>query len=1129
MKRVLIYMLSATVIAVSCERFETVREPLNAPESDSYVINLKGQIDQVISTRVSTEGFCDGDAVGIYVVNFVNGSSGTLTSQGNQVDNLKYTYNAADYKWTSESSAYYKDAATRVDIYGYYPYVKSISDVNAYEFAIKSNQRSKATEKALGGYEASDFLFGCTTAVTPTKDAVGVVFKHKMASITVELIKGEGWDSTEEWEAASKDVLVENTILSSTINLGTGAITKSSAGTVESIIPMATDGNSWRAIVVPQGIAAGETLLTITVDGIAKTYSKSTEYSYYSGKMNTLVLSVSKPAAGTGIDLTLVSESIKAWEDDGKSHNGKAMQYIVIDSPEGKSLAESITEAGYDLTKIKNIKITGYVTLEDFYMMRDQMTVLEAVNMQDARIGNNLTYTSAYGGENEIPSFAFDSKKSLKTFVFPKVVTKIGTQAFSQTSLTGTIVLPDDIQVLGDLCFYKAVSLSTVVLPKALVEIGNMAFGESGLAGDLVLPDHVESIGSYCFAHTYISSVSFPESLLSLGDECFWSCSNLKGDIVIPSKVKSIPEYCFAGCNVNGRLVLGASVTVIKARSLSAGFRGPLILPEGLKAIGDCAFEGNAFSSVSLPQSLVSIGEGAFRGCPISGTLEFPKGLNAISSEAFKWTNVDKLIFHDEFVAIDAEAFSGCTSINSIVCNAVTPPEISATTFYGVAKDNFTLEVPESAVANYRTAPGWNEFKRISAYRDFSINRESLKLLSKSASKQLILRAPSNASWTITTPDWVTVTPSSGTGKATLSVTVDELPVGSGNRSGEIVFTWDAKNYSATTAVTQYDYQYGDGDVITLQTHQKGPGIDLVFMGDCYDAEDIATGKYLSEINAAVGHFFAVEPYQTYRDYFNVYAVIGCSEDSGVGDASIIREACFGSQYTLKAGVTPDVDKAMEYARKAPVHDGAPLNVTLLLNSALYSGVTYLFPNNSYLSLCPVSDGAYPNDFRGVIQHESGGHGFGKLADETIFHNEFIHGCPCPCHPHENEFNYCKFFGWFDNLSLTGDMKSVPWSHMIFDPDYSNTVDIFEGGYYHARGVFRSESNSCMRNNIPYFSAISRESIVKRIKQYAGEEFTYEDFKANDTEMLMTKSSSFDINSYQMILEKNHREPIVVK
>ena len=580
---------------------------------------------------------------------------------------------------------------------------------------------------------------------------------------------------------------------------------------------------------------------------------------------------------------------------------------------------------------------------------------------------------------------------------------------------------------------------------------------------------------------------------------------------------------------------MGASVTEVKDFAfLGTHLRGPLILPEGLRSVGRQSFDGNSFSSLSLPESLVNIGQTAFRGCPISGTMEFPQGLVAISAEAFMWTSVDRLVFHDEFVAIDASAFSGCTGISSIVCNALTPPEIAATAFEDVAKDNFTLEVPASAVAEYRTTPGWNEFKRISAYHDFSISRSSLKVLRKSVTKELFLRAPANASWTVTkVPKWVTVAPMSGTGKTEIQVTVNTLSAGGANRSGEIEFTLDGKDYSVKTSVSQYGYQYADGDVVTLETHRKGNGIDLVFMGDCYDAEDIATGKYMNEISTAVEHFFGVEPYQGYKDYFNVYAVIGCSEDSGVGDASVIREACFGSQYTLKEGVTPDVDKCMEYARKAPVRDGAPLNVTLLLNSSLYSGVTYLFTDNSYLSLCPVSDGLYPNDFRGVIQHESGGHGFGKLADETIFHNEFIFGCDCLCHPHVDEFNYHKSMGWYDNLSLTGDMKQVPWSHMIFDPDYSNTVDVFEGGYYHARGVFRSESNSCMRNNIPYFSAISRESIVKRIKQYAGETYSYEDFKANDAELTRTRSfadnNGFVYNAYRMNEEKNHRMPIIVK
>ena len=112
--------------------------------------------------------------------------------------------------------------------------------------------------------------------------------------------------------------------------------------------------------------------------------------------------------------------------------------------------------------------------------------------------------------------------------------------------------------------------------------------------------------------------------------------------------------------------------------------------------------------------------------------------------------------------------------------------------------------------------------------------------------------------------------------------------------------------------------------------------------------------------------------------------------------------------------------------------------------------------------------------------------------------------------------------GWFENLSLTGKMHEVPWSHLIFDSRYSDIVDIFEGGYMHTRGVFRSEQNSCMNNDIPYYSTISRESIVKRIKRYAGEVYSYEEFVANDkreagatTRTLNVQVSGRQIHSFQ--------------
>ena len=78
---------------------------------------------------------------------------------------------------------------------------------------------------------------------------------------------------------------------------------------------------------------------------------------------------------------------------------------------------------------------------------------------------------------------------------------------------------------------------------------------------------------------------------------------------------------------------------------------------------------------------------------------------------------------------------------------------------------------------------------------------------------------------------------------------------------------------------------------------------------------------------------------------------------------------------------------------------------------------------------------------------------------------------------------------------------NVPWADMIFDPRFSNYVDVFEGGYGFTRGVWRSEANSCMNYAIPYYNAISRLSITERVFGLAGEWFDIDrDFYAVDTD-----------------------------
>ena len=180
----------------------------------------------------------------------------------------------------------------------------------------------------------------------------------------------------------------------------------------------------------------------------------------------------------------------------------------------------------------------------------------------------------------------------------------------------------------------------------------------------------------------------------------------------------------------------------------------------------------------------------------------------------------------------------------------------------------------------------------------------------------------------------------------------------------------------------------------------------------------------------------------------------------------------------------------------------------MIPNTEDYGGVTYMWDDGTAIAYCPMSDYGYPLDFRGVVQHEAGGHGFGKLGDEYIYHTSFISSCTCTCCFHPSSWDSEHSRNEYMNLSLSGKMSDVPWRDFIFHEKYSNFVDIFEGGYMHSRGVFRSEQNSCMNNEIPYYSTISRYSIVKRIMEYAGEEFSFDKFVENDIiEVVNTEST----------------------
>ena len=1123
MKRLTLFGLCCATLLGGCTTDPQCE--VSVPKSEQVPILLEGSINQVVASRADSSGFCNGDAVGIYAVNYDGQNQGVLAAEGNQADNVRFVFNFDEYRWIPDYDIYFRDDNTAVDIIGYYPYASEIENVYAYPFEVQRKQSTEATEGMMGGYESSDFLWGKAENIAPTTNRIKLVFHHAMAGVQVDLVEGSGF-ADGEWVGLDKQILVTNTIRKATIDLSTGEVTTVGAVPETDIIPV-QNGTGWRAVVVPQTVAASTQLVSITVDGIPYSFSKDVDMTYTAGKLHKFTISVSKKES-SGLEFSLVGEAITAWEVDNVSHEDDAREYVVVHNREAGRLEKTMTDRlEMDVTKVKNLKLTGEISTADYEFMRDKMTSLMRLNLKEVE--------SKIDGVYQIPQNAFYGKKTLIKCVLPDKLERIELYAFEGTSLTGTLQLPEGLKYVAG---FQGTKITNIQFSSTLEEIGKYAFKDcNSLMCELSLPASLKTIGYWSFFNSAITgNLVLPDNLEVIDDAAFEKCRNLTGSLTIPSKIKTLTSVFYDCSGLTGNLTLPDGLIGIGHNTFNnTKFKGELNIPSTVTIIGSSAFANTEFNgTLVLPKELISLGSSAFSGCwRLSGVIELPENIIAVPSDLFGGcSGIEGVVLHKDVEVIESNAFSNCFGITSIVCKAKNPPTVNSNSFNGVAKDNFTVEVPEASVKKYEFASGWSDFKRIAAHQEFSISRNLLRTLNSEHSKTFTLYAPAGETWSVESrPEWVTITPSSGEGKIDVTITTDALAKGNGNRTGEVVFLLNNKDYRTRMNVEQYDYTYSDGDLITHQTATIGNGVNLVLMGDCFDAKDISEGKYVKAMEDAYNYFFDIEPYKTYKEYFNVYSVVGMSADSGMGTVNTIREARFGSQYTLNEGVSPNFETVFAGACVAPINDNVSNTLVILVeNSNEYSGLCYMWGDGSAVAIVPMSTDPAPYDFRGLVHHEAGGHGFGKLADEYIYHNAFIQSCSCPCCGHVSEINAMKSYGFYTNISLTGNMQAVPWSHMIYDPQYSDVVDVYEGAFMHSRGVFRSEATSCMNNNIAYYNAISRESMVKRIMKYAGEEYSYEAFKAKDVESLPSTATQQQSRAWEGVGVKassryDQREP----
>ena len=1037
------------------------------------------------ATRATDNGFVADDAVGIFVVDYnEDGTAGTPALKGNRASNVKFNYDGGS--WSASYQLYWADGAkTPADFYGYYPYDIAMSSVTAYPFAVDDNQGSTATGS---GYEASDLLWAKAEKVAPTTDVVNLKYKHLMAGVTVALEMGSGFTAS-EWNELEKIVLIENTITNGTVDLSTGICTLGN-GKPELIRPLYYNG-VWRAVVYPQSVVAGKTLLTITVDGQNYSLVKGSVTTFLSGKMHNFTITVNRSEATGDFSFVLKADDIVAWVDDANLHDGLMRQYTVVKLDKAGTLEQVLKEKGLDKDKIMSLKVEGDICETDLSFMGQKMSHLMYLNLSKAIIVANANGD----GAGVMQGFGY---APLKHIVFPeKSMKTIATWAFSHSKLSGNIVFPEGLEDIQHYSFAECDLYGELKLPSTLKHLdGNLGSYGAKLTGQLILPEGLitaREAPTGNFTGTY----HFPSTLKELGGT--WGFPNMTGTLVIPKFMTEVGGFWGGGFT---QVEFHDGVTNIGGMGGSS-LSGELVLPPNLRELGDVAFQGTKISKVIFPDKLALMhGVGTFRNCIyLSGTLDLPKNVARIPQECFRdCYGITGLVIPEGVDLIAEKAFWGCSGLNSIVCEDEEPPLVLENAFFGVNKNNFTVEVPKGCVEKYRQAPGWSEFKRIAEYSNFVCRPAQANALNTAHTETLVLNA--DGAWTVEhCPDWVTLSKTSGTGKTELRLTFNPMEHGAGNRRDSILFRMPAENHTTYCVVSQYDYEHEEDSYLTLQEHTKGEGIDIVFVGDGFNGENISDGSYLELIRQQTEYFFGIEPYQSHREYFNVYVTFPLSQETGVNTMHTYVNNRFGTLYGYIGDLCSidrlltETDEVMDYVvEKSPLtNENLWRSVIILVpNSDAYNGVTD-FWNNVPFCICPPSNRPYPQDTRGVIQHEAGGHGFGRLADEEIVMSLW------PGSGVLKEIEEKQSWGWYQNIATTSNMKQVPWADFIFDTRYSDYVDVYEGAYGYMRGIFRSEANSCMNYGIPYYNTISRLSIMRRIFDYAREPFTMDYFYEHDT------------------------------
>lgn len=247
-------------------------------------------------------------------------------------------------------------------------------------------------------------------------------------------------------------------------------------------------------------------------------------------------------------------------------------------------------------------------------------------------------------------------------------VTALADKAFYEKHVT-TVVVPDSVTEIGDLCFSGDNYLVSLTLPDGLAELSYGALESCYSLMDFELPKGLKTIGAGALQSIfYLTHLTIPAGVTDIEQMNFLMMHGLEE----VSVAEGSTSFTYDAEN-------GLLMTADKARLLHCFFhlapQKEIILPEGMKTIDPFAFHYDVtVEKIVLPEGTETIGLLAFGICPKLTEIVIPQSVTAIGT-------------------VEGQAGSG--SITSFAQNVLVTPEGSPAWDWA-QKTGVTVKAPET-------------------------------------------------------------------------------------------------------------------------------------------------------------------------------------------------------------------------------------------------------------------------------------------------------------------------------------------------------------------------------------------------------------------------------------------------